>query len=181
MKKTSLKLIGCVALVLCFSFSIKAQLPIKNSALTGEWKLITLNGEYESYSYDCEKKKFHMSYDMLLGLGEKKADIFEKNTIKEAEQSFLKVKTNGDYELKLGMDSIEKGIWKAEAEEKSEEGFIPDRFGYLVFTSGSDTFDALIGIEGQQLLLAITVRSKGGGGLSQTSIFRKYFKGNAFK
>lgn len=181
MKKTSLKLICCLTLMLCFSFSIKAQLPIKNAALTGEWKLVELNGEYESYSYDCEKKKFKMKYDMLFALGEAKADIFEKNTIKEAEMTILKLKANGDYELKLGMDSIEKGIWKSEAAEKSEEGFIPDRFGYLVFTAGSETFDVKIEIEGQQLLLAITVRSRGGGGLSQTSIFRKYFKGNAFK
>ena len=110
MNKISLKLICCLALMLCFSFSIKAQLPIKNSALTGDWKLISLNGEHNTYSYDCEKKKFHISSDMFFQFGEELADVFEKNTIKEAEKSFFKVKTNGDYELVCGLDDLEKGI-----------------------------------------------------------------------
>lgn len=178
-EKISLKLIGCVALVLCFSFNLKAQLPIKNSALTGEWKLTALNGEYDSYSYDCEKKKFHMSYDMLFALGEKKADIFEKETIKEAEKSFLKVKTNGDYELALGTGSVEKGTWKSKAVDKLEEGFIPNRFGYLVLTSDSETLDVVIIIDGQQLSLSVSTRPDGG--LKQEYVFRKDFKGSAFK
>jgi hypothetical protein len=181
MKKILLKLISCLALMLCFSFSIKAQLPIKISALTGEWKLITLNGEYDTYSYDCEKKKFHMSNDMFFQFGEKRSEIFEKETIKEAEKSFFKVKTNGDYELALGTSSVEKGTWKSKAVDKSEEGFIPDTFGYLVLTSNTEPepFDVQITIDGQQLLLSITTRSDGG--LSQDYIFRKDFKGSAFK
>lgn len=180
MKKISLKLIGCLALMLCFSFSIKAQLPIKNSALTGEWKLISLNGEYDTYSYDCEKKKFHLSTDMFFSLGEAKSDIFERNTIKDAEKSFFKVKTNGDYELALGTSSVEKGTWKSKAVEESEEGYIPNSFGYLVLTSGSEEpFDIAITIDGQKLLLSVSTRSDGG--LSQEYIFRKEFKGNAFK
>jgi hypothetical protein len=181
MKKISLNLIFSLALMFCFSFSINAQLPIKNSALFGEWKLILLNGEYETYSYDCEKKKFHLSEDMFISLGEKKAEIFEKETIKEAEKSFLKLKTNGEYELFLGSGSVEKGTWKSKAVDKSEEGFIPDTFGYLVLTDNAEPepFDVLIQINEQQLLLSISTRS--GGGLSQDYIFRKDFKGSAFK
>jgi hypothetical protein len=181
MKKISLKLMCALALMLCFTFNLKAQLPIKNAALTGEWKLIALNGEYETYSYDCEKKKFHMSNDMYFQMGEKKSEIFEKETIKEAEKSFFKVKSNGDYELALGMTAVEKGTWKSKAVDKSEEGYIPDTFGYLVLTSASEPepFDVIIGVDGQQLVLSISTRPYGG--LSQEYVFRKDFKGNAFK
>jgi hypothetical protein len=181
MKNKLIKSIYCLAIMLCFSFSLEAQLPIKNSALTGEWKLILLNGEYDAYSYDCGKKKFHMSDDMFFQFGEAKAEIFEKNTIKEAENSFFKVKSNGDYELFLGSGSVEKGIWKSKAVDKSEEGFIPDTFGNLVLTSNSEPepFDIIIQINEQQLLLSISTRS--GGGLSQEYVFRKDFKGSAFK
>lgn len=179
MKKISLKLLCALALMLCFILNLKAQLPIKNAALTGEWKLIALNGEYETYSYDCEKKKFHMSNDMFFQMGEKKSEIFEKETIKEAEKSFFKVKTNSDYELALGMTAVEKGTWKSKAVDKSEEGFVPDRFGYIVFTSDGEVFDAVVAIDGQQLFLSISTRPDGG--LSQQYVFRKDFKGNAFK
>lgn len=60
-----MKLIYSLLLVHCFSFTTSAQLPIKNSALTGEWKLISLNGEHDTYTYDCEKKEFHMSNQMF--------------------------------------------------------------------------------------------------------------------
>jgi hypothetical protein len=180
MKKTPIKLICNLSLLLCFSFSVKAQLPIKNSALAGEWKLISLNGEYDTYSYDCEKKDFFLSTDLFLSLGEAKADIFEKETIKDAEKSFFKINTNGKYELALGFGSIEKGTWKSTALEGSEEGFIPDRFGYLNLTRDGEDFDIiLINIHGQQLFLSVITES--GGGLSQKYIFRKDFKGSAFK
>ena len=179
MKKISLKLMCALALMLSFSFTLKAQLPIKNAALTGEWKLIALNGEYETYSYDCEKKKFHMSNDMYFQMGEKKSEIFEKETIKEAEKSFFKVKSNGDYELALGMTAVEKGTWKSKAVDKSEEGFVPDRFGYIVLTSDGEVFDAVGAIDGQQLFLSVSTRADGR--LSQEYVFRKDFKGSAFK
>jgi hypothetical protein len=181
MKKISVRLISCLSLVLFLSFNLKAQLPIKNSALTGEWELIFLIGEYETYSYDCEKKKFTMSDNMFFQFGEKRADIFEKETIKEAEKSFFKVKTNGEYELFLGSGSIEKGTWKSKVVDKSEEGFVPDTFGNLVLTSDTEPkpFEFIIQINEQQLLLSISTRS--GGGLSQDYLFRKGFKGSAFK
>ena len=179
--KKGMNFICIIVTMLGFSVNLQAQLPIKNTVLTGEWKLIFLLGEYETYSYDCEKKKFHLSNDFFFSLGEKRAEIFEKETIKEAEKSFFKVKSNGEYELFLGSGSVEKGTWKSKAMEKSEEGYIPDTFGYFVLTANSETepFDILIQITEQQLLLSITTRS--GGGLSQDYIFRKDFKGSAFK
>lgn len=120
-----------------------------------------------------------MSNDMFFQMGEKKSEIFEKQTIKEAEKSFFKVKTNGDYELAIGMNAVEKGTWKSKVFDKSEEGFVPDRFGYIVLTSDGEVFDAVVAIDGQQLFLSISTRADGG--LSQQYIFRKDFKGNAFK
>ena len=174
-----MKLIYSLLLVHCFSFTTSAQLPIKNSALTGEWKLISLNGEHDTYTYDCEKKEFHMSDQMFFAFGETKAEIFEKDVIKEAQNSLFKVKANGDYELRIGLTALEKGTWKSKAVDESEEGFIQDRFGYLVLTSSSETFDAIVRIDGQQLFLSVSIRADGL--LSQEYIFRKDFKGNAFK
>lgn len=121
-----------------------------------------------------------MDDKMYFMLGEVEADIFEKDIIKKAEKSFFKVNTNGNYELAFGTNSIEKGIWKSKAIKESEEGFIPNRFGYLVLTSGSETFDALVRIEGQQLLLTISTRSEESLSTKEFT-FRKDFKGDAFK
>lgn len=120
-----------------------------------------------------------MSNDMFFQLGEALSDGFEKNTIKKAEKSIFKVKINGDYELSCGSDRIEKGIWKSKAVDKSVKGFIEDRLGFLILTSGSETFDVVVYINGQQLFLKFIMSL--GGDLSQTYVFRKDFKGNAFK
>lgn len=177
-KRQRMKLLYCFIVTICLSLSSWAQLAIKNSALTGDWKLTFIRGEYDIYEYDCEKKLFHMSDNLLFSLGESEAAKFEKNIIKEAGRSFFKLKANGDYELILGQNDIEKGTWKSQAMKESEEGYIPGRFGLVELTSGSELFNVFIVVEKQQLLLSISLDMDG---VDKAFIFRKEFSGNAFK
>lgn len=179
MNKLTFKLIYCFIIMFCYSTITKAQQPIKNSALVGEWKLISTKSVSDFYSYDCEEKKFKISDAFYFRLGESKTDLLEKKVIKDAEKSFFKVKANGEYELKLGSYNVEKGSWISKLVEESEEGYIPDTFGYLVTTSDSEPFDNIVEVQEKQLLIVFEIDPEEG--IHSEFIFRKDFKGNAFK
>ncbi|MGS0747623.1 hypothetical protein [Halpernia sp. GG3] len=97
-----MKLINTFLLVLCFSRSSNAQNPIINSALFGEWKLVTLENGYDSYNYDTQNKKLDMSSDLLFAMGEYRSKIFENKIRQLAEKSSFKLTKNGQYELNFG-------------------------------------------------------------------------------
>ena len=173
-----MKLIYTIIVIFCFSLTAFAQKPIKKSVLTGEWTLKYIKGEYDMYSYDCEKKEFDMSDQFYFGLGEARSAVFEKEIKEDAEKTSFNLKENGNYEMSIGLNYTEKGTWKSEAIDTVKEDVDDDQFGVLIFSSESNSSNIFVEVNKQQLALIITMEDDSG--TEKSYVFIKNFKGNAF-